>query len=305
MPINSPKKDDYSQLLSEISKLTLTGSGGTGFRYAQSAAIALPPNEESIILGSSSNVLREIYLINNSSEAIVDLFWSDGISVTAIPESLNPNGGIFQDWSDGGLELRAKSSIEAQLKIWVRSVKPIDYQIGLEEMVPVKIVLYAPTNRDYLEGDSDPGNFGYNLNRLFGSNNGVVGHKLFAISQSTPGKEVSFTIDTTLQTPIAFQWLDPFELALQGFKIASDILNPENEELPSDFAGRLTRDAVWASSITDASQPIKLKPNRCEFMGRFVDNNPNTGYFDTAVITGYTPNTSNTFDGGTITLGGF
>lgn len=232
MPINSPKKDDYSQLLSEISKLTLTGSGETGFRYAQSAAIALPPNEESIILGSSSNVLREIYLINNSSEAIVDLFWNDGISVTAIPESLNPNGGIFQDWSDGGLELRAKSTIEAQLKIWVRSAKPIDYQIGLEEMVPVKIVLYAPTNRDYLEGDSDLGNFGYNLNRLFGSNNGVVGHKLFAISQSTPGKKVIPKLSRLKLSEDPFY--DLWEFSEYGISFGSD-LDGSNQHSFSGF----------------------------------------------------------------------
>lgn len=304
MPINSPKKDDYSDLLSAISGLTLTGGGGSGFRYAQSVEITLPANEQSVILGSASDVMREVYLINNSPE-IVELFWSDGINVTAIPEGLKPNGGIFQDWSDGGLELRAKSSVEANLKILIRDTRPIKYQIGLEEMTPVKIILYAPTNRDYLGDDVDPQNFGANLSRLFGSNDNVIGYKLFAVADSTPGKELNFTVQTSLQTPIVFQWIDPFEIALQGFKIASDILNPEIEDLPSDFVGRITSESTWMSSISTTATPIKIKPDRCHYVGRFLATSPITGQLDTAVITNYSPNPINVFEGGTVTLGGF
>lgn len=303
MPINSYQKDDYSQLLAEISKLSLTGGGETGFKYAKSAEISLPANEESIILGGASDVFREIYLVNNSTE-IVSLFWNDGITVTPIPQELNP-GEVFQDWRDGGLELRAFSLNESLLKIWVRSNKPINYQVGLEEMIPVKILLYAPTNRDYLEGDSDPGNFGNNLNRLFQSSGGLTGYKLFVIAESTPGKKLNFTIQSSLTLPIAFQWFDPFELALQGFKIASDILNPESENLPIGFISRFTREGKWASSTSDLSLPIKLSPNRCEFMGRFIALNPATGQYDTVIITNYAPNSSNIYDGGTVTLGGF
>ncbi len=309
MPINpfpQQQQNDYSELLESISKLSLTGSGVSGFRYAKSAEILLPASEESVILGSSNNITREVYLINNSENTVL-LSWNDGISVTPIPKELEP-GGIFQDWSDGGLELRAFSLNESQLKIWIRSNKPIDYQVGLEEMVPVKVLLYAQTNRDYLQGDYDSysfDSFGNNLNKLFKSGENLSGYKLFTIAESSPGKELNFTIQSNLFFPIAFQWFDPFELALQGFKIASDILNPENEDLPIGFISRLTREGTWASSINSLTETIKLKPNRCEFMGRFIALNPNIGAYDTAIITSYTPNSTNIYDGGTVTLGGF
>jgi hypothetical protein len=304
MPINSPKKDDYSELLTAISQLTLTGSGGSGFRYARSTEISLPAGEETIILGSSTDSVREIYLINES-DALISLWWNDGITVTPVPGGLMELGSVFQDWTDGGFELRAKSGNSANLKLSVRDTKPINYQVGLEEMTPVKIILYAPTNRDYLGGDLDPGNFGANLSRLFGSNDNIVGHKLFAVADSTPGKELNFTISTTLQTPIVFQWIDPFEIALQGFKIASDILNPEIEDMPSDFVGRITSESSWMSSITDVVTPIKIKPDRCHYVGRFLAISDITGMLDTAVITNYVPNPTNAFEGGTVTLGGF
>jgi|JFJP01.1.fsa_nt_gi hypothetical protein len=303
MPINSPKKDDYSDLLLAISSLTLQGGGSSGLRYARSVEFTLPANEETIILGSSTDCVREINLINESP-AEIQLFWNDGIAITAIPGTLKGANSSYEDWNDGGLELRAKSNASANIKLLVRSNKPINYQIGVEEMTPVKIILYAPTDRDYLGNDLDPGNFGANLSRLLGSSDNVIGHKLFAVADSTPGKELNFTIQTTLQTPIVFQWIDPFEIALQGFKIASDILNPEIENLPSDFVGRITSESSWMSSISSTATPIKIKPDRCHYVGRFMAISPITGKLDTAVITNYTPNPT-IFEGGIVTLGGF
>lgn len=305
MPINSPQSNnDYSELLTQISKLTLTGTGGVGFRYIRSAEISLNPDTETTILGSASDCLREIYLVNQS-DVPVELFWFDGINSVKIPKPLERIDSVYQDWSDGGLELRAKSTTEANLTIWVRSNKLINYQVGSEEMIPVKVILYAPTLRDYLEEDTDPGSFGTNLNRLFGSSQNLDGHKLFAIAQSTAGKELNFSISTTLTPPIVFQWIDPFELALQGLKVAADILNPESEDLPANFVGRVTSAGSWMSQIDSLATPLKILPNRCHYVGRFLATSPITGKLDTAIITQYQRNEANPFDGGTVTLGGF
>lgn len=178
MPINSPpnSNNDYSDLLKAISGLTLTGGGGTGFKYVKSAEITLPANEESIILGNASDVLREVYLINNS-DINVALFWNDGITVTTIPEGLKPNGGIFQDWSDGGLELRAFSSNEAQLKILVRDTKPINYQVGI-------------VNNNNEEDDEMP------INLLINKGLIINGGQLFYADSFRDGHEYNFIFST-------------------------------------------------------------------------------------------------------------
>ncbi|HEY9863145.1 MAG TPA: hypothetical protein V6D21_03100 [Candidatus Obscuribacterales bacterium] len=177
MPINSPKKDDYSQLLTEMSKLTLTGTGAssTGFRYVKSAEITLVPNQGSIILGSAFNIVRQVYLINNSDEP-VQLFWNDGDNVAKIPEEIEP-GGLFQDWSDGGLELRAKSSGEANLKLLVRSNKTIDYQVGIIE-----------NNTE--EDDEMP------INLLINNGLKMNGGQLFYADSFRDGNQYNFTFST-------------------------------------------------------------------------------------------------------------
>ncbi len=129
MPINSGYNNNDSQLLREISKLNLSGSS-VGFKYIKSANCALISNQESIILESALEGVREILLIKNTPEANIELFWTDGINKVKIPDPLNDENNRYFDNSDGGLILSAKSDRNANIDIYVRSQKIINYKVG-------------------------------------------------------------------------------------------------------------------------------------------------------------------------------
>lgn len=128
MPINSGYNND-SQLLREISKLNLSGSG-TGFKYVKSANCELIASQESIILESDSGGIREILLIKNTPEAIIELFWNDGVNKVKIPDTLTDENNRYIDNSDGGLILSVNSNINANIDVYVRSTKLINYKVG-------------------------------------------------------------------------------------------------------------------------------------------------------------------------------
>lgn len=133
MPINTGN-NDTSQLLEEISKLKLSGGSDASFKYAKSAInCQIPANTETKILDSNSDCSREILLINNTSDAEIQLFWDDGINKVELPDKLKNR---YFDYSDGGLALLVKSNININIDIYVRSTKPILEKVGNAVIIP-------------------------------------------------------------------------------------------------------------------------------------------------------------------------
>jgi len=138
MPINSANNGDTSQLLREISKLNLSGTG-TGFKYVKHANCELVANKESLILDKAIKpCLREV-IVTTNTESNIELYWDDGINKVKIPDKIDKNCQYF-DYRDGGLILSVLPDVNSSIDIFVRSTEMINYQVGN--------VVTIPTNED-------------------------------------------------------------------------------------------------------------------------------------------------------------
>ncbi|MFM6192883.1 MAG: hypothetical protein ACKPEN_01655 [Planktothrix sp.] len=315
MPIsNSPSTNnsDLTALIEALSSIKFSGGGFPQFRYCQGASVAIEPEKERLVVDRTVDPqLREIIVKNVTPESTIQLFW-DG--QTAPIFELNYND-IWSDNNDGGIKLTALSSSAATINVTVRSESRINYQIGVPTMpyFPIQVSLHFPTGGNFLPvDDNDLTEFSTttyqdNISRLFNSDQGVTGFKAVSFDCFTPGEELKIMVNAPTGlygSMIVLQLIHPLKLVRVLTDIASDLINPESASLPNNLMGRLTQDS-WMAEINSATGgELTFKPNFNQCMGRFVALNPNTNAFDTAIITGYTPN-ADPLVGGTFTLGGF
>lgn len=150
MPINSANSSDNSQLLKEISKLNLSGSG-TGFRYIKHANCNLVADTETEILQKTQiPSLREVFLVSNTLLANIEIFWDDGVNKVKIPDKLE---GIsnYINYDDGGLTLSVLSNTDANIDVYVRDKNLINYQVGNVVEVPVNEDIWYVLQSNTLE----------------------------------------------------------------------------------------------------------------------------------------------------------
>ena len=256
-------------------------------------------NEKRLIIPESKD-LREI---NIYSDKLIDLYW--GNQVNPFYSFFDQ---IFVDTSCGmSLSIEPLDG-DANIKILVRSTKPINYSIGEALMIPVKIRLLLGTGDNYIprnESDFDDDSTQYliNLNKLKNSDSGTTGYKMFDIFSFYPGKNVDFNIiveSVGNYGNIALQLFDPLDIGEAIFDCANDVVNLEFNNLGSNFVGNLTRNALYKDVINGS---VTISPDFSRHAGRFVAVNTETENYDTAIIKSYTPN-SDTYKGGTFVLTG-
>lgn len=250
-----------------------------------------------------SKVLREI---NIYSDKAINLYWGD----QTIPFWSISNQVFIDSSTATSLSIEPLEG-ETNVKILVRSTKKINYELGGQLMIPIKVRLAIGTGANYVDVnansyDADSYQYLINLQKLKDSESGVTGFKLFDIFSFYPGKAIEFfvAIDGAANNnyqpdTIAIQLFDPLAIGEVVFAIANDVVNLEVNNLGDKFVGNLTRDALYSKAVGDK---ITVSPDYSRHVGRFVAIRD--GYFyDTAIIKSYTPNT-NELLGGTFVLTG-
>lgn len=250
-----------------------------------------------------SKVLREI---NIYSDKAINLYWGD----QTIPFWSISNQVFIDSSTATSLSIEPLEG-ETNVKILVRSTKKINYELGGQLMIPIKVRLAIGTGANYVDVnansyDADSYQYLINLQKLKDSESGVTGWKLFDVVSFYPGKSIEFSVlidgmATNNYQPdtIAIQLFDPLAIGEVVFAIANDVVNLEVNNLGDKFVGNLTRDALYSKAVGDK---ITVSPDYSRHVGRFVAIRD--GYFyDTAIIKSYTPNT-NELLGGTFVLTG-
>lgn len=259
---------------------------------------------EKVIVVPESKDLREISIY---SDRAINLYWGN----QTIP-LWTINNQVFIDTSTATSLSIEPLDGEVNVKILIRAVKQINYQIGGSLMIPVKVRLSIGTGANYVDVnansyDSDEYQYLINLQKLKDSDSGVTGFKLFDIFSFYPGKPIEFSVlidstatDNYQPDSIAIQIFDPLAVGEVMFAIANDVVNLEINSLGDNFVGNLTRNAFYYQAVNNK---INVSPDYSRHIGRFVARNINTNSYDTAIIKSYAPN-SNELLGGTFTLTG-
>lgn len=283
-------------------------SGLVGFPqlpYAQSATVELS-NERVQVLPFVEKITRHI-LIRNTTENPLTLF----IGTQEIQMGKLSPGGHLWDVFNSGLPIEAIGS--GTIEIFVRQDKLIDYQIGEIMAFPVEVGLRIGTGANFgfvtaAFQDAPSSIFDQNIQKYFNSNDGITGHKLAIIYAFTPGAAIDFTVQINgsrydQSKAIQFQWINEIMALRLALAVGSDVMNPESNLLADGIGGLLTTGG-YAGECPGTGGTLTLKPNFMNLRGRFVATNIDDGYYDTAIITNYIPN-SNPLLGGTFVLEGF
>lgn len=259
---------------------------------------------ERVVVVPASKVLREI---NIYSDKEVNLYWGN----QSIP-FYSISNQVFVDSSTATSLSIEPLEGEANVKILVRAVKQINYDIGAGLMIPVKVRLAIGTGENYVDVnaasyDADEYQYLINLQKLKDSDSGITGWKLFDVFSFYPGKSTEFSVlvDNAVTNnyqadSIAIQLFDPLTVGEVMFAIANDVVNLELGNMGDKFVGNLTRNAFYHEVV---NSKVKIFPDFSRHVGRFIARNTTTGSYDTAIIKSYTPN-SNEFLGGTFILTG-
>lgn len=314
MPIsNSWLNSGVSAILAGIQELELNASSGGGnarYRHTTGAKVTLKKGEASLIIpGTPEPVNREVTVrLVSGTKAI--LFW-EGMEESELdfPE-LNQILPNYKDTADGGIRLDAVAvDSDVELMIVIRQQEPITYKLGDDAVTNVSISLWVDTMINYSQNISDS-DTRYTINNLTTSDNGISGSKIFIINGFTPGETISFNIDAAtagyVGNRIEVQLIKPLDLIFSLFQACV------NNNLPGflqDFVD--TGGGIWSlfkyggKTSSASGGEITITPKFDAFAGRFIAQNIFSGYSDTCVITDYQPNTSDSKQGGTFTLGGF
>lgn len=221
--------------------------------------------------------------------------------------------GIFVDYGVNTNVTLEPLEGKTNVKILIRSTKPINYNIGGSMSFPLSVRLCFGTGDNFVDinqdnYDSVTDEYLANLQKLKNSDSGVTGFKIFDLQSFTPMENYLFTIEIDNlanskyePSSLAVQLFDPLTIGEVLWGIANDVINGEYGNLPNNFVGSLTRNAYYYG--VQETNKIRIKPNWSFHVGRFVAINKNTGKYDTAIIKSYTPDQDDLL-GGVFTLTG-
>lgn len=308
MPIWNEENDkiDFSIILEALEHLDFSGAVGfPRFPYSRAATVELDGTRSQII-PSTSNVIREVFIRNTTEQPLILFLGTQEIKADEISA-----GQHWWDTFNSGLPIEAIGS--GVIEIIIRQDKVINYAIGADMVFPVGIKLLIGTGANFgfiTAGfqDSPSSIFDQNVSKLFNSNDEITGHKVALVSCFTPGASIDFTVQTAgtrydTSQAIQFQYINLVSALRLAYAVGSDVMNPESELLGDGIGGLLTQGG-FAGEVPGTGGTLTLAPDNFNYFGRFVAVNVNDGYYDTAIITSYTPN-SDPLKGGTFTLEGF
>jgi hypothetical protein len=291
-----------------------TGLGGSAiatppYRYTEDRELTLEANARTLLVDSTDKpVNREIVILCDRQMSV---FWGDN---SQLIETIYPNFPHVNH--DGGMKLYGMSSAPTTVRILVRSDQPIEF--GDDELsIPLKVTLHFPTGLGYqepntsLDWDTESTTLLQNLNQLFNSDDNSDGWKMFDVVSFFPLRDYRFTV--VVDNPngnidpngaIQLQLLHPLKVARVFAEVAADVINPEQQNLPSSFVGRLTADS-FAGSCSGSGGSLTTQFNYSRHIGRFVAVSKVTTLYDTAIIKEYIPHSDPTQPGTFVLTGGF
>lgn len=303
-PDSEPENID--SILAAIREIEIVGSGTGAIIFAHTAGSTFTLNNEKLeILPQTEKCFREVWLTNKSSESFE--VWVNGLSIGTISP-----GQSWRDMFNSGMKIEARGI--GNIQIIVRSDKPINLISSEEPMIPIEIQLYLGTGINYSNitqpyQDVESTSFDNNLNKFFNSEMNLDGYKLIGFHSFPFATKSMFTVlleDGGLinpNAPIKFYWLNPVIAAKILIAIASDVINPETNLIDSRVSGLLST-AGFGGETIGGSGAIQITPSIINHFGRFSALRADTGTYDTAIISHYTPN-SDPLLGGTFHLIGF
>jgi hypothetical protein len=303
MPLSGGGGAIPAEILEQLAKSV--GGGAPNFPYSKAGQVELT-GERQQVLPPVENNTREIFIRNTSDKPITLYLGSQNVKMA----TLSP-GQYLWDTSNSGYPIEVVGT--GEIEIIARSDQPINYEIGQAMTFPVGVMLRIGTGNNFqfvseTIQDSTSSTFDLNVRKFLDSEDGITGHKLVIIDTFTPGGEIKFNVqingnryDST--QGIQFQWINQIKLFRVLAAVASDVINPESQEIADSLPGLITQGG-FAGEIPGTGGELILKPNFLNLMGRFVAVDSQTSYYDTAIVTDYTPN-ADPLLGGTFTLEGF
>lgn len=291
-----------------------TGSGGSGiatppYRYTQERELILQPDTRTLLVEATPKPInRELVILCDRQ---IDVFWEEN---SQIVERIYPNFPHVNH--DGGMQLYGISSVACTVKVITRQDKPFA-DVEEELMIPLNVSLHYSTGSNYPHPDTAndwndySGMMLTNLSRLMNSDDGFTGFKMFDINSFYPYKEYEFTIQIDPNGDgydpnfnIQMQCVHPLQVLRILAEVAGDVVNPEIDDLPGNFVGRLTKDS-FVGGCPGIGGKLKGKFDFSRHVGRFVAVSPTSESYDTAIIKEYIPDSDPTKAGTFVLTGGF
>jgi hypothetical protein len=306
MPISYPTPNhDINEILAALQDIDLVG--GSGMLFAYSAGVIFHLGEKIQILGKlPSPAYRDVWITNLSLSPVK--VWVDTLEVGLI----SPRE-TWRDLFNSGMSVEVEG--QGEIQVIVRSSEPVTInQMEIVEMIPVDIQLYLPTGGRYVDPTSQYQSFSSpafesNLQKFLNSDLNIDGYKLVGFHSFPLGIPISFNVvledDGVYINPnsvIRFNWLNLIIASQFALAIASDVINPEEDSISKGVSGLLFSAGLTAEMVLGES--LMLKPSIINHFGRFMCVRQDTGQYDTAIISHYTPNPDPLL-GGTFYLAGF
>ncbi|MCT7955718.1 hypothetical protein [Laspinema palackyanum] len=278
-------------------------SGGSGnanatdltkfYKHSYSGEIESIEGMERLIVPATIRPSPRTILIFNSGSSIVWLHFADSPG-NPLKYPLAP-GMAFSEDNAGGEANQIFLSGIGTVKVSIRSRDPINPEdIDDMPLAPLEIELLLPTGSNFPGYQYDPTMISpeglESVNTLFQSSDGVTGYKLFDFASFQLGQSYTFSVEVASGVIIPEGnniqvWLpNVIGNGMRAiFEVASDLLNPEIDGLPTDFVGRIKQNG-WVGNFPHTGSLFTLKPNLSRKIGAIYAKNPQTNYFECAII---------------------
>ncbi|MGL5082452.1 MAG: hypothetical protein ACRC8A_13285 [Microcoleaceae cyanobacterium] len=305
-----PCEDILLQILDKLGNLNFEGiigtpdldkiKGGT-ITLDGTKQIVIPPGEAI----TDKTYAREIWITNTTDQPLL-IF----VGNSTVPITLMPGASLKEQFNKQTVYIQGE--IGATVDVIVRSNFTINFEIGLDEMptpLGLQLLIGTGANRDDFLApyyDNSTSAFVDNMTTFLDSEQGLTGWKAVFLTSFAPKTEYEFSVTVEgsaydLTAPLNFQWISLPRILKFVATVASDIINPEDNNIQRSIVGEFTKDGY--EGMVSAGK-IKLHPNFLNLFGRFVAKSTSTGQYDTAIIKSYVANVD-PYTGGTFTLSGF
>lgn len=263
------------------------------YKYSYSANIeAVSWTERRIVPPTSKPAPRTIWIYNSGLTPVNLQFRNDEGQFIDYP--LTPGMAFIED-NAGGIANEIFLRGTGKVNVLIRSRDPINSEdIDDMPLAPLEIELLLPTGINFPHPQYDPVAVSQegldSVATLFNSNSGIVtGHKLFDFASFQLGQSYNFTINVAPGVDLPAG--DSIQIWMPNiignsmktlFEIASDLLNPEIDGLPSGFVASIKKGG-WLGNYAPGSM-VTLKPNLSRKIGAIYAQNPATTYSECCII---------------------